>query len=71
MFDADPHIAARFPGGVLQFAQLIDQLPDDAVGDMILQLQGAGGGGQGDERMPGNYEDGQVNNEPEIGRAHV
>ncbi|PFH47324.1 hypothetical protein AMATHDRAFT_67935 [Amanita thiersii Skay4041] len=59
MFDANPEIAERFPGGILQFAQIIDQLPEDVLEDMMAQIAagGVGVGMEGGEQpMPGGFE---------------
>ena len=65
-FDANPHFAERFPGGILQFAQMAGQLPPDMLEDLMAieamnnnnnipgQFAMADGGG-GD--MPGGHLD--------------
>jgi hypothetical protein len=35
-FEAHPHFAQRFPGGILQFAQMAGQLPPDVLEDLML-----------------------------------
>jgi hypothetical protein len=35
-FVAHPHFAQRFPGGILQFAQMAGQLPPDVLEDLML-----------------------------------
>ena len=35
-FDAHPHFAQRFPGGIVQFAQMAGQLPPDVLEDLLL-----------------------------------
>ncbi|KAF8812727.1 DUF654-domain-containing protein [Phlegmacium glaucopus] len=35
-FEAHPHFAERFPGGILQFAQMAGQLPPDMLEDLML-----------------------------------
>jgi len=35
-FDAHPHLAQRFPGGVDQFAQMVAGLPPDVLEDLML-----------------------------------
>jgi hypothetical protein len=40
---AHPNFAERFPGGIVQFAQLAAQLPEDALEDlMIAEADGIG-----------------------------
>ncbi|KAF9037062.1 transcriptional repressor TCF25-domain-containing protein [Panaeolus papilionaceus] len=55
LFDAHPQMAERFPGGILQFAQMVGQLPPDVVEDMLAEVVRAGPGGQGG--MPGGFDD--------------
>ncbi|KAG2365272.1 transcriptional repressor TCF25-domain-containing protein [Suillus spraguei] len=43
LFDANPGLAGQLPGGVVQFVQMMAEMPDEALDDMML-----GGGG-----MPG------------------
>ncbi|THH32160.1 hypothetical protein EUX98_g2009 [Antrodiella citrinella] len=68
-FEAHPNFAQRFPGGIVQFAQLAAELPEDALEDLFaaelaaepgVHLQGEGGGGQ---VMPGGLF-GDVDDEP-------
>lgn len=35
-FVAHPGFAERFPGGIIQFAQLAAQLPEDALEDLMI-----------------------------------
>ena len=35
-FEAHPHFAQRFPGGIFQFAQMAGQLPPDVLEDLML-----------------------------------
>ena len=50
-FDAHPHLAQRFPGGVDQFAQMVAGLPPDLLGDLMIEaLDGQPGG------MPGGLD---------------
>lgn len=35
-FDMHPQFAARFPGGIVQFAQIAANLPEDALEDMMI-----------------------------------
>ncbi|OBZ71953.1 Transcription factor 25 [Grifola frondosa] len=39
-FEAHPHFAQRFPGGILQFAQIAGQLPEDVLEDMMIAEAG-------------------------------
>ncbi|KAF8878008.1 transcriptional repressor TCF25-domain-containing protein [Gymnopilus junonius] len=56
-FDANPHFQERFPGGILQFAQMMGQLPPDVLEDLLVveaaNVAAAGGGGGGG--MPGAF----------------
>ncbi|KAF9457388.1 transcriptional repressor TCF25-domain-containing protein [Collybia nuda] len=58
-FEAHPQLAEQFPGGILQFMQMINQLPPEAVEDILLGagagIFGAPGGGEvpGHGEMPG------------------
>jgi len=58
-FDANPAFGQRFPGGILQFAQAIAQLPPDVLDDMMMAEAMGGGGigfggvGDGNGEMPG------------------
>ena len=52
MFNANPNFAERFPGGILQFVQVIGQLPEDVVEDMMMmEMMMGGGDGQNAEWM--------------------
>lgn len=58
LFDANPGLAAQLPGGVVQFVQMMAEMPDEALDDMMLGLamgggDGPGGGGGGGGGMPG------------------
>ncbi|VDC02206.1 unnamed protein product [Peniophora sp. CBMAI 1063] len=64
LFDAHPGLRGQFPGGVVQFAQIVGQLPEDQLEGLMveaMELQGQRGmGGEEDEepvhepgRMPG------------------
>lgn len=56
MFDGNPALRERFPQGVMQFAQLAAQLPEDALIDLFMQAQAAAQGeGVGNDRMPGEF----------------
>ncbi|KAF8623167.1 hypothetical protein AX17_007523 [Amanita inopinata Kibby_2008] len=59
MFEGNPGLAERFPGGILQFAQMVDQLPEDVVEELMVQVQmgmAAEQGGQGEGvGMPGGF----------------
>ncbi|KAF9558199.1 DUF654-domain-containing protein [Agrocybe pediades] len=66
-FDANPHFAERFPGGILQFAQMAGQLPPDMLEDLMaieaMNNQGNMPGqfgmaeGAGGDNMPGGHFD--------------
>lgn len=60
IFNANPQIAERFPGGMLQFADMIDQIPPDVLEDMLVQLDAAGLEAQQHGGMPGNFDEGAV-----------
>uniref|UniRef100_P9WEI3 Probable transcription factor claV n=1 Tax=Ampulloclitocybe clavipes TaxID=56467 RepID=CLAV_AMPCV len=51
-FEAHPNFAERFPGGIVQFAQIAGQLPEDVLEDMML-AEAMGGEGLQDGGMPG------------------
>lgn len=57
LFDANPGLAGQLPGGVVQFVQMMAEMPDEALDDMMLGLAmgpGEGGGGvPGGGGMPG------------------
>ena len=56
IFDAQPGLEQRFPGGIVQFAQMVGELPEDALDDiMIAQAMGNDG-----LNMPGGMPE-QVN----------
>ncbi|KAI0314510.1 transcriptional repressor TCF25-domain-containing protein [Amylostereum chailletii] len=38
-FDAHPRLRQQFPGGVVQFAQMAGEMPEEALQDMMLALQ--------------------------------
>lgn len=45
-FQAHPDFAARFPGGLIQFAQLAGQLPEEVLEDlMVAHMEGGDGVG--------------------------
>ncbi|PPQ68566.1 hypothetical protein CVT24_005578 [Panaeolus cyanescens] len=54
LFDAQPQMAERFPGGILQFAQMVGQLPPDVVEDLLAEVVHAAPGGQ-PGAMPGGF----------------
>ncbi|KAF8972061.1 transcriptional repressor TCF25-domain-containing protein [Flammula alnicola] len=61
-FDAHPHFAERFPGGILQFAQMAGQLPPDVLEDLMLveAVNGAPGA------MPGGLDNMQDDNDDNL-----
>ncbi|CCL99007.1 uncharacterized protein FIBRA_01015 [Fibroporia radiculosa] len=50
-FEAHPDFAQRFPGGIVQFAQIAAQLPEEVLEDMMIAE--AGGGPPARGGMPG------------------
>ena len=66
-FDAHPHFAQRFPGGILQFAQMAGQLPPDVLEDLMLveavNANAAGG-------MPGGFDNMQEEEEADNGNRN-
>ncbi|KAI5830065.1 DUF654-domain-containing protein [Schizophyllum commune Tattone D] len=52
-FDAHPAIAARFPGGVVQFAQMAAQAPEDVEDIMMVEAMAGVEGVFGEGGMPG------------------
>ncbi|KAF9478458.1 DUF654-domain-containing protein [Pholiota conissans] len=59
-FDAHPHFAERFPGGILQFAQMAGQLPPDVLEDLML-VEAVNADARGG--MPGGFEDQDMRDE--------
>ncbi|EIN04337.1 DUF654-domain-containing protein [Punctularia strigosozonata HHB-11173 SS5] len=60
-FDAHPHVAERFPGGINQFVQALAQLPPEVIEDMLIQAADGADIGPGlampqDRGMPGDME---------------
>lgn len=56
-FDAHPRLQRQFPGGVVQFAQMAGDMPEDVLQDMMVALQE---GNEEEEReggMPGEFPD--------------
>jgi hypothetical protein len=51
-FDAHPRFAERFPGGIVQFAQVAGELPDEFLEDMMIAEVGMIPAGDG-RGMPG------------------
>ncbi|KAG0699771.1 transcriptional repressor TCF25-domain-containing protein [Suillus ampliporus] len=48
LFEANPGLAGQLPGGVVEFVQMMAEMPDEALDDMMLDLaMGAGEGGAG------------------------
>jgi hypothetical protein len=54
-FEAHPHFAQRFPGGILQFAQMAGQLPPDVLEDLML-VEAINPAPGPDGAMPGGLE---------------
>lgn len=71
-FDAHPNFAQRFPGGIVQFAQMAGELPEDALDDIMIAANLGNEGGQNRE-MPGAMPDFQevrfVDDEEEDGNG--
>ncbi|RPD52190.1 DUF654-domain-containing protein [Lentinus tigrinus ALCF2SS1-6] len=60
-WDAHPVIRQRFPGGVVQFAQMAAQMPEDALDDLFIAIQAAMEEHQQQEGvMPGGMPGGDV-----------
>ena len=60
-WDAHPIIQQRFPGGIVQFAQMAAQMPEDALDDLFVAIQGAMEEHQQQEGgMPGGMPGGDV-----------
>ena len=55
-FEAHPHFAQRFPGGILQFAQMAGQLPPDVLEDLMLVEAINAAPGPDGGAMPGGLE---------------
>ncbi|KAJ4486281.1 transcriptional repressor TCF25-domain-containing protein [Lentinula aciculospora] len=54
IFENNPHIQERFPGGIVQFAQAMEMLPPDALEDMFAAAAiGVDEQGNDDRGMPG------------------
>jgi len=55
-FVAHPNFAERFPGGIIQFAQLAAQLPEDALEDLMIAEADGVGAPNLDGGMPGHLQ---------------
>lgn len=54
VFAANPQFAARFPGGVVEFAQAAAQMPEEVLEDLMIEVANAGGAPLDEQRaMPG------------------
>ncbi|EMD31786.1 hypothetical protein CERSUDRAFT_144628 [Gelatoporia subvermispora B] len=53
-WEAHPAFAQRFPGGILQFAQIAGQMPEEVLEDLLIAEVAGGGEGHG---MPGQMPD--------------
>ena len=53
---AHPNFAERFPGGIIQFAQLAAQLPEDALEDLMIAEANGAGVRNPDGGMPGQLQ---------------
>lgn len=47
LFHANPGLARQLPGGVVQFVQMMAEMPEEALNDMMLDFAMAGEGGVG------------------------
>lgn len=61
-FAANPAIREQFPGGLVDFAQVAANLPEDVIDDLMIAAAvahhgGHGGGAGGQARMPGGMPD--------------
>ncbi|KAH7927045.1 DUF654-domain-containing protein [Leucogyrophana mollusca] len=63
LFDANPGLVQQLPGGIVQFVQMMGEMPDDALEDMMMGAAMMGGNGerQADRgvmpgEMPGDQE---------------
>jgi len=54
---AHPNFAGRFPGGIIQFAQLAAQLPEDALEDLMIAEANGVGAPNLNRGMPGQLPD--------------
>ncbi|KAI0693502.1 transcriptional repressor TCF25-domain-containing protein [Cytidiella melzeri] len=54
-FAANPQFAQRFPGGIVEFAQIAGQMPEDALEDLMVAVvnDAPNGADNGQGRMPG------------------
>ncbi|KAI0352517.1 DUF654-domain-containing protein [Trametes cingulata] len=61
LWDAHPGLAQRFPGGIVQFAQIAEQMPE-VLEDMMVALAGAGADApqQREGNMPGGMPGAEV-----------
>ncbi|KAI0368457.1 DUF654-domain-containing protein [Pilatotrama ljubarskyi] len=61
LWDGHPALAQRFPGGIVQFAQIAEQMPE-VLEDMMVALAGAGGDApqQREGDMPGGMPGAEV-----------
>jgi len=70
LFNANPGLAGQLPGGVVQFVQMMAEMPDEALDDMMLGLaMGAGEGGvdvPGGGGMPGGLPMDEDNDMPDL-----
>ena len=53
---AHPNFAERFPGGIIQFAQLAVQLPEDALEDLMIAEANGVGAPNPNRGMPGQLQ---------------
>jgi hypothetical protein len=58
LYNANPAVARRFPGGVVQFVQMAAQMDEGGLDDLMIEIAQAGddeglGEGEGQGQMPG------------------
>ncbi len=52
-FEANPHFAQRFPGGIVEFAQIAGQMPEEILEDLMIEVAAGQGGRDMPGQMPG------------------
>lgn len=71
-FEAHPNFAQRFPGGIVQFAQLAAELPEDALEDLFAeQLAAEPVQFQAGAQMPGGLFGDVEDEPPELGEEDL
>lgn len=59
-FQANPQFAERFPGGIVQFAQVAAQMPEEVLEDLMIGIAAGGDAGLGGMELPGGGMPGQM-----------